>query len=93
VPVLFAPLEAAILGRTYSFQVQSAGFAPANLRTAHRFPKSQYDKFDRAANRAAEQVCSPMSFDCAERGEDLFPHDLKIRLEHLRNLTPGFTSD
>jgi hypothetical protein len=33
----------------------------------HRLPNGQYDKFDGAVNRTAEQVCSAMSCDCSKR--------------------------
>ena len=37
----------------------------------HRFPKRQHNKFDRIAQRVAEQVGSPMSFDGAQRRKHL----------------------
>src|ERR1700691_4459727 len=36
----------------------------------HRLPNGQYDKFDGAVNRTAEQVGSAMSCDCSKRREN-----------------------
>jgi hypothetical protein len=36
----------------------------------HRLPNGQYDKFDAAVNRTAEQVCSAMSCDFSKRREN-----------------------
>ena len=36
----------------------------------HRLPNGQYDKFDGAANRTAEQVGSAMSCDCSKLREN-----------------------
>src|ERR1017187_6061460 len=44
----------------------------------HGLPEGQYDKFDCALNRAAQQVCSAMSFDCSKRRENFLGCVLNI---------------
>lgn len=54
----------------------------------HRLPQREHDKFNRAANRALEQVCSAMSFDRSECREDLFGCVLNVLPRFLDGRSP-----